>query len=560
MTVSHIGLTVSHLPTSCSFFLATLQPLGYRFIGQWGNQIGLGVNEADFFLTQETPGIKAGAAHVAFSASSRAVVREFYACALRAGGRSHGSPAARLEGDECFNAAVLDFDGNSVEVVFHEGASADDAASYTGLSKALAWRNDVSAYLGDNKSTVSVSTLASTAKKALVPAASSISRSKATSVANSTTSKTTFKTRSEAPMIQRSFTAPVLSPQRSDDKMEISRKTLVGTILGAAAGAAVAYAMCKSEEDSARAEQAAYHAVQASTKQLQASHPELLDVAPVYSSPARSTRNASEADPYYDRGYPVRAIEAPPPPSYHHPAYTTFISPQQPEEPVSSPRSRISVSRSLTSPEGKQRSTILSSFSPSGIACETQKAEADHHSSHSERNSTHSRTKSHHSKSPKSSTSSRHSSSSKRTSRSKSRHRSSNRTPQPSLSRILEGESDKQTTPKRTSVLGRSVVDCSPYPSSSEAEDKTSAKGTSILGRSVAEYSPYPSEQVTTDNDTDTVVPSDSISQIGSRTQAIPRTRQNLQGATVRAAPQTITAPALARSTKKLDIKMRPKS
>jgi len=56
MPVSHIGLTVSHLPTSCSFFLAALQPLGYRYIGKWGNQIGLGVVEADFFLTQETPG------------------------------------------------------------------------------------------------------------------------------------------------------------------------------------------------------------------------------------------------------------------------------------------------------------------------------------------------------------------------------------------------------------------------------------------------------------------------------------------------------------------------
>jgi catechol 2,3-dioxygenase-like lactoylglutathione lyase family enzyme len=56
MPVAHIGLTVSHLPTSCSFFLSALQPLGYRFIGQWGNQVGLGAGEADFFLTQETPG------------------------------------------------------------------------------------------------------------------------------------------------------------------------------------------------------------------------------------------------------------------------------------------------------------------------------------------------------------------------------------------------------------------------------------------------------------------------------------------------------------------------
>jgi len=57
MPVSHIGLTVTHLPTSCSFFLAALQPLGYKYIGQQGNQIGFGVRgEADFFICQETPG------------------------------------------------------------------------------------------------------------------------------------------------------------------------------------------------------------------------------------------------------------------------------------------------------------------------------------------------------------------------------------------------------------------------------------------------------------------------------------------------------------------------
>ena len=56
MPVSHVGLTVAHLPASCSFFLSALQPLGYRYIGQQGNQIGLGVDDADFFLCQESSG------------------------------------------------------------------------------------------------------------------------------------------------------------------------------------------------------------------------------------------------------------------------------------------------------------------------------------------------------------------------------------------------------------------------------------------------------------------------------------------------------------------------
>lgn len=54
MPVSHVGLTVSHLPTSCSFFLAALAPLGYRYIGQEGHQIAFGIDTADFFISQET--------------------------------------------------------------------------------------------------------------------------------------------------------------------------------------------------------------------------------------------------------------------------------------------------------------------------------------------------------------------------------------------------------------------------------------------------------------------------------------------------------------------------
>ena len=56
MPVSHLGLTVSHIPSATSFYLAALQPLGYRYIGQQGDAIGLGVTDADFFLCQERNG------------------------------------------------------------------------------------------------------------------------------------------------------------------------------------------------------------------------------------------------------------------------------------------------------------------------------------------------------------------------------------------------------------------------------------------------------------------------------------------------------------------------
>lgn len=56
MPVSHIALTVSHIPSATSFYLSALQPLGYRYIGEQGDSIGLGVEDADLFLCQALVG------------------------------------------------------------------------------------------------------------------------------------------------------------------------------------------------------------------------------------------------------------------------------------------------------------------------------------------------------------------------------------------------------------------------------------------------------------------------------------------------------------------------
>jgi hypothetical protein len=59
MPVSHLTLTVSHLPTSTSFFLSCLQPLGYQFIGRHDDYIGFGQKQgepADFWITEQKPG------------------------------------------------------------------------------------------------------------------------------------------------------------------------------------------------------------------------------------------------------------------------------------------------------------------------------------------------------------------------------------------------------------------------------------------------------------------------------------------------------------------------
>lgn len=496
--------------------------------------------------------MKAGAAHVAFSAASRTAVREFYANALQAGGRPHGSPAAREGEDECFNAAILDLDGNSVEVVFREGAAVvDDGASESGKSRLLTWRSGTAANLSDRRSMAGgsvVSAATSLAKKALAPAASTVPRSnkapsEAPSAAPSSVSKATSKARSAVPALQRSFTAPVLTPQSSNDNITMSRKTLVGTILGAAAGAAVAYAMCKSEEDGAKAEHAAYLAAKGAAKHIQTAQQNLLDAKSSYTAqpapPQRTLQNASEME--YVHGYqPVRAIEAPPSnygqsrsayvpaseyapaseyePVYQHPSFTTVVSGQHTKVESTTSKSRASSHRTHSYPESQARSSIISSFVPEQttrelpsfniVEYDSDPAKSHHSSHHStpqsdHKSSYHSSPQSAHSSTSKaksSASTSKHSTASKRSSkeRTRSRSRSATRSSQSALGRIPESDGEPPSKP-------------------SSRTSRTPKARSSVLGRSVAPDYPSSSEKETTeDDDLDTIVPSDSVSQIGS--------------------------------------------
>lgn len=117
---SSITLTVKSLPQSTSFFLSALQPLDYVYRGRVDNTIGFGTKSSppDFWISQETPGVAAGAAHVAFPASSRTNVQDFFVAALKAGGKCHGEPLLRDSTTGYYSAAIIDFDGNSIEAVF----------------------------------------------------------------------------------------------------------------------------------------------------------------------------------------------------------------------------------------------------------------------------------------------------------------------------------------------------------------------------------------------------------------------------------------------------------
>ncbi|KAL8938523.1 MAG: hypothetical protein Q9216_003853 [Gyalolechia sp. 2 TL-2023] len=219
MPVAHIGLTVSHLPTSCSFFLAALTPLGYRYIGQIDGQIGFGVDDVEFFISQETANVRAGAAHIAFSAPSRSSVDAFFVAAQKAGGRIHGEPTERDPASGYYSAAVLDFDENSIEVMYRrEAPNTDQSDQASEGSRVLSWQKAV--------------------------AKSTVSQAPASTKQNSRVAVTNVMT----PTIM--VACPVSQAKASDDG---GSKAIIGTLLGAAAGAAVAYAMTKGEESNNQA-------------------------------------------------------------------------------------------------------------------------------------------------------------------------------------------------------------------------------------------------------------------------------------------------------------------
>ncbi|KEF51782.1 uncharacterized protein A1O9_12119 [Exophiala aquamarina CBS 119918] len=185
---SSITLTVSHLPTSTSFFLSALQPLNYVFRGRQENTIGFGPESPpntppDFWITQEIPGVPAGAAHVAFPALSRSHVQAFFLAALKAGGKIHGEPAQR-DASGYYSAAVIDFDGNSIEAVYRPGLADDNKENE------------------DVRSTVS----RRTAAQSVVKAPSAVGRPKTVVSAREPT--VVSQARSNAPSQARSVVAP----------------------------------------------------------------------------------------------------------------------------------------------------------------------------------------------------------------------------------------------------------------------------------------------------------------------------------------------------------------
>lgn len=119
----HLGISVSDLARSASFYAPALAALGYaRLAGLPGRAdvAGFGhADESDFWIRQGVP--TSPPLHIAFRASSRAAVDAFHRAALAAGGTDNGAPGLRPQyHPHYYGAYVLDPDGHNVEAVCHD--------------------------------------------------------------------------------------------------------------------------------------------------------------------------------------------------------------------------------------------------------------------------------------------------------------------------------------------------------------------------------------------------------------------------------------------------------
>jgi catechol 2,3-dioxygenase-like lactoylglutathione lyase family enzyme len=117
--IDHIGIPVSDLERSVAFYTKALAPLGYTLIMKFPFAAGFGIaGKPDFWIG---PGEVKQTIHVAFRASGRKLVRDFYAAAMEAGGKDNGPPGVRpIYHEHYYGGFVLDPDGHNIEAVCHE--------------------------------------------------------------------------------------------------------------------------------------------------------------------------------------------------------------------------------------------------------------------------------------------------------------------------------------------------------------------------------------------------------------------------------------------------------
>jgi catechol 2,3-dioxygenase-like lactoylglutathione lyase family enzyme len=132
--LNHTGFVVSDLARARRFYDAIAKALGLGTIdnGDEAFLLGrsaqepipylwIGTTRPSYWAEGSRPGLNQ--MHIAFAASSKAAVDEFYRAALAAGGKDNGKPGPRKGAGEYYGAFVLDPDGNNIEACARGGSA-----------------------------------------------------------------------------------------------------------------------------------------------------------------------------------------------------------------------------------------------------------------------------------------------------------------------------------------------------------------------------------------------------------------------------------------------------
>jgi catechol 2,3-dioxygenase-like lactoylglutathione lyase family enzyme len=118
----HISIGVKTLERSQQFYDATLAPLGYDRLSNFGRTVGYGAERAAFWVAEvehPVPADRKSGLHFCFVAPSKDAVDAFYAAGLANGGEDNGAPGIRPDYSQFYYAAfMIDPDGYRLEAYF----------------------------------------------------------------------------------------------------------------------------------------------------------------------------------------------------------------------------------------------------------------------------------------------------------------------------------------------------------------------------------------------------------------------------------------------------------
>lgn len=119
--IAHTGLQVSDYKRSKSFYLKTLEPIGYKNNMEFdGRAAGFNDGKNTDFWIHKTDQVVPG--HLAFEVKSAEDVKAFYKAAIAAGAKDNGAPGYRDYSPGYYAAFAYDPDGHNIEAVWYDPA------------------------------------------------------------------------------------------------------------------------------------------------------------------------------------------------------------------------------------------------------------------------------------------------------------------------------------------------------------------------------------------------------------------------------------------------------